>query len=401
MFKYLVPLVLLCSCSTSSKKSDTASTNKIGDSITNVSVIVDSISEPPQPILNDTLEAMANLLGGTWKEGQLFSDMAGTHAYKKFSENFSKRWQDYDSARIKTLREFRNKVLTEKFKDSTTLFYPFSGPDILYPSIFFPYAKKYIMVGLEPVGTLPNMAKLAKDSSGNYFNQLDKALFAILKFSFFRTESMRHDLKSGELDGVLHLLFLFLNRTHNHILSAKAITLDTLGSKTYLSSFEEMSLKKMKTKGVEIIYLNEQGEQKELNYFSLDAVDYELKNNTGFRKYIQNNQTLNVYLKGASYLLHKSYFSVMRNTLLSQAEAVIQDDSGIAINYFLNDTNKWSYQLYGEYSKPVATFANKYQSKLDSMYKRDVVKKLDFGLGYNYRDKNSNFMIANKLKNRQ
>ena len=397
MIKYLIPFVLFCSCSPSDEKNDKF-TNQPNDTITKVKLVSDSLIKPKKPVLNDTLDAIASLLGGIWDEGQLFQEVASTTTYKKFSDSFSKRWEDYDSTRIKTLQEFREKELTAKFKDSTTLFYPFSGPDILYPSVFFPTAKKYIMVGLEPVGTLPDMNKLAKDTTGNYFNQLNKALFAILKFSFFRTESMHKDLKSGELDGVVHLLFLFLSRTNNHILSAKAISIDSLGTKLYLNSFEEMNVLKMKTKGVEIKYLTRNGEEKELNYFSLDAVDFELKNNTGFLNYIQKNQSLNVYLKGASYLLHKTYFSIMRNTLLSNAEAIIQDDSGIAIKYFLTDSVNWSYQLYGEYSKPISTFANKYQPKLDSMYKLGTAKKLAFGLGYNYRDKNSNFMIAFKPK---
>jgi hypothetical protein len=42
-------------------------------------------------------------------------------------------------------------------------------------------------------------------------------------------------------------------------------------------------------------------------------------------------------------------------------------------------------------------FSEFYQPELDSLYKRIGAKPLGFGMGYNFRDKNSNFMIVNKL----
>lgn len=362
----------------------------------------DSLKEilnTPEPLkTNDTLNALAALISGTWNGEEIFKNVGTTKAYLEFSEDFNNRWKDYDSTRIRTLMDFRNKELAGRFGESKTLFYPFSGPDILYPSVFFPGSKKFILLGLEPVGTFPDFNKPAKDSLREYYGQLNKALFAILRFSFFRTESMRQDLKSGELDGVIHLLFLFLNRTGNTIISARAITIDSTGNKLHVGTFEQLASSKLKTKGVEIIFADRSGEIKELDYFSLNAVDYELKKNKGILHYISNEKNINVYLKGASYLLHKPYFSLVRNSILNLADAVVQDDSGIAMRYFLNDTAKWDFTLYGEYSKPIATFARQYQYSLDSLYKTTSTKKLSFGLGYNYRDKNSNFMIATKHK---
>ena len=41
-------------------------------------------------------------------------------------------------------------------------------------------------------------------------------------------------------------------------------------------------------------------------------------------------------------------------------------------------------------------FSQFYQADLDSTYKLQGAKPIGFGIGYNFRDKNSNFMIANK-----
>ena len=82
--------------------------------------------------------------------------------------------------------------------------------------------------------------------------------------------------------------------------------------------------------------------------------------------------------------------------ILNGATTITQDDSGIAFKYFNDGTHQWNYHLYGQYSKPIQMFAKHYQPLLDSLYRQQGSKQLDFGLGYNYRDKNSNFMIATK-----
>jgi hypothetical protein len=41
-------------------------------------------------------------------------------------------------------------------------------------------------------------------------------------------------------------------------------------------------------------------------------------------------------------------------------------------------------------------FSAFYQADLDSTYKQQGSKPIGFGIGYNFRDKNSNFMIATK-----
>jgi len=121
-----------------------------------------------------------------------------------------------------------------------------------------------------------------------------------------------------------------------------------------------------------------------------------LKSNKGFMAYLKAMGTVNTYLKGASYLMHKDYFSLVRKVILNQSEHVIQDDSGIAFHYFLDDNSKWNYSFFGQYLKPIPMFAEFYQKDLDSLYKKQGAKPIGFGIGYNFKDKNSNFMIATK-----
>lgn len=343
--------------------------------------------------INDSLNALADIMSGIADSSSIYQFVQSSSDFKIFSKNFDKRWKAYDSTRLTNLKVFKVNEIEKVVKPQSTLFYPFSGPDILHAQTFFPEADKYVMIGLEPVGSLP---EFKKDSLKSYFGKVNTSLNAILKFSFFRTQSMKNDLKNEEVDGTLHLLFLFLKRTGNQLSSAKPVTVDSLGNVEYVQSFSALKSLKTNTRGVEIQFNDINNKPKILYYFSLNAADGGLKSNKGFMAYLKAMGTVNTYLKGASYLMHKNYFSMVRSVILNQSEHVTQDDSGIAFHYFLNDEHKWDYSFYGQYLKPISMFSEFFQKDLDSLYKKQGAKPIGFGIGYNFKDKNSNFMIATK-----
>lgn len=361
---------------------------KVNDSIENI--------KANDVLMNDTLNALADIMSGISDSNSIFKYVRITSDFKLFNKNFEKRWKTYDSTRLINLRAFKENEISKLVKPQMTLFYPFSGPDILHAQTFFPEANKYVMIGLEPVGSLPQFKKEETDSLDSYFSKVNTSLNAILKFSFFRTQSMSKDLKNKEVDGTIHLLFLFLKRTGNQFCSAKPITVDSMGGIQVAASFDDLKKMKTNTKGVEIRFLDVNHQLKTLYYFSLNAADGGLKSNKGFMTYLKSLGTINTYLKGASYLMHKNYFSMVRTIILNQSLNVIQDDSGIAFHYFLDDHHKWSYSFFGQYLKPIPMFSAFYQKDLDSLYKKQGSKPIGFGIGYNFKDKNSNFMIATK-----
>jgi hypothetical protein len=396
----LVAVVLfIAGCSSSASenhtdvKKDTAKVEAVVETPLNDSLQMAKKMELP---VNDSLNAIANLMSGIVDDSPIYQYVQSTSDFKVFSKNFDKRWMKYDSTRLMNLKKFKDNEISKVVKPQTTLFYPFSGPDILHAQTFFPEADKYVMIGLEPVGSLPEFKKEETDSLDVYYNKVNTSLNAILKFSFFRTESMSKDLKNKEVDGTLHLLFLFLKRTGNQFSSAKPVTVDSLGNIQFVKSFTDLKKLKTNTRGVEIKFIDVNKQSKTVYYFSLNAADGGLKHNNGFMAYLKNMGTVNTYLKGASYLMHKDYFSMIRKVILGQSQHVIQDDSGIAFHYFLDDTNKWNYSFFGQYLKPIPMFAQFYQKDLDSLYKQQGAKPIGFGIGYNFKDKNSNFMIATK-----
>lgn len=386
------------SCQESANSNQTAQSTIKKDTIKADNDTTITISNPPETTCNnDSLNALANIIAGTTDSSYVkYKYILQKSDFKHFQQNFDKRWHSFDSSRLENLRTFKTNELNKIVKTQHTLFYPFSGPDILHAQTFFPEANKYVMLGLEPIGSLPNFNIEEKDSLKKYFSKINTSLHAILKFSFFRTASMSQDLKNTEVDGTLHLLFLFLKRTGNSICSATPIYIDSLGNTVTLNSFSDLKKLKANNRGVEIKFSDKSLQPKTLYYFSLNAADGGLKSNKGFVSYLKNMGEVNTYLKGASYLMHKDYFSVIRNVILTQSKQVIQDDSGIALHYFTENSPQWQFNFYGQYTRPIPMFSAFYQADLDSLYKKQGSKNIGFGIGYNFRDKNSNFMIATK-----
>lgn len=348
---------------------------------------------------NDSLDVLAKVIAGINDTSRkILKDVFEQTTFKKFSNNFTKKWNQLDSSRLKKLEVFRATELTKTIGETETLFYPFSGPDFLYSNAFFPEATNYILMGLEPVGSIPiyNQTDKSKDSLNKYFEKINSSLYAILKFSFFRTASMSHDLHTQELDGTLHLLLLFIKRTGHNICSAKPIYIDSSGSIKYLNSFPELAKKSLNNRGVEIVFTNKSGQQKRLYYYSLHLEDGSLRNNKGVNLFFAKMGNFNTYLKGASYLMHQGYFSHIRNVIFEHSKNITQDDSGIALRYFENSGYKWEYNFYGKYTRPISLFSYAYQKDLDSLYRTKGSKEIGFGIGYNFQDKNSNLMIAKR-----
>jgi hypothetical protein len=98
--------------------------------------LVNAIEVP----INDTLNAVANIMSGITDSSSVYNFIQNSSDFKIFSKNFDKRWMAFDSSRLTNLRNFKVNEISKVVKAQSTLFYPFSGPDILYAQTFFPEA---------------------------------------------------------------------------------------------------------------------------------------------------------------------------------------------------------------------------------------------------------------------
>jgi hypothetical protein len=341
---------------------------------------------------NDQLRFIAGMI--PFNKDTVFSTLMDS-SWNDYSKRFNQRWKKLEEGKFASMKEFRAKEI-EPLSQNKTLLYPFSGPDFLNAFLFFPNQERYILMALEPAGSIPDFKKFPNDSLKGYLNNIEKSLHAILNFSFFRTISMAEDFnKQEELNGAVHLISIFMQRTGNTLLGLEKVRADSSGKIT--NKIDGASCGNL---GIRIFFKNKASDSKrEVIYFSCDLSDNGLARNKCFASFLKNIGPVNTYLKSASYLLHNTYFSKARTAILQNSDLVLQDDSGIPIRYFT--TENWNRQLFGTYDKPINLFKTRFQQDLKTLYDstdKATVKPLLFGIGYDYKPNESNLMLFTKLK---
>jgi len=324
-----------------------------------------------------------------------FKTLINKPQWISYSKGFDSIWNRVEENSLTKIKNWADTEIADINKETKTLFYPFSGPDFLYATTFFPKAEKYILFGLEKTGSVPDVKKLNDKTLNNLFISINAALEDILKLSFFKTIKMSSELNNQNVDGVLPVIMLFMARTGNTVKDIKNATIGNNGKVAVADTFIVYKGPNRYGKGVEVTFspAGQDSVLKKLYYFSADITDAGLTQNPACKAYLQTLDTnVTTFLKSASYLLHNQLFVLVRNTVLSKSKALLQDDSGIAYRFF--DKTKWTIWLYGAYEKPISVFSYCYQNDLASAY-MNYSKPFNFKYGYG---KGLNMLLARKIK---
>lgn len=261
------------------------------------------------------------------------------------------------------------------------VFYPFSGPDFLYPITLFPNADTYFMAGLEWTGR--PLTEIVPDAE--HYHRYTYALDVYMRSSFFRTKSMDKDLDNEQIDGTVPVISMLMALKGYEVISVSYKNWTDDGGMTDAAEV---------TKLAEIRFFNTATPRHEqvLYYLSDDLSDNKFDERVG--KFMANTLTKHytvTFFKAASYLLHQSYFSKMRDHVVRYTDAIIGDDSGMPYR-FIKDS--FDVTLYGKYQRPISLFGDHdYQRDLQALYDSVEVRPLPFRIGYN---RISNWMVARK-----
>lgn len=316
------------------------------------------------------------------KESSFYA-LTQTPEWKNYALTCDTSWNRFNHNIAADIKQWANAEIPADKRALKTVFYPFSGPDFLNANIYFPNAEEYIMFGLEPHGSIPDPEKVASENMTAYLNAYSNTINSVVNQSFFHTKKMAVNFKTKALDGTTPILLLFLARANKKIISVKPFRFSETGSLNYLPEFATYTGEKGYGSGVEIMFCDSvQDKAKKIIYFSANIADGGLGNDLPTRKFLETIQPhCATFVKSATYLMHKSYFSIIRNTVLKNSDLILQDDSGIKYSFF--DPAKWNIQLYGSYNKPIQLFAEHYEPDLYKAYQNGSVKKLPFRSGYN------------------
>jgi hypothetical protein len=295
-------------------------------------------------------------------------------AYARLEEA---RWAR-QAPRVAAMGAWAARELAPLLPPGRPVFYPFAGPDALHALALFGGAPRLVLVGLEPVGALPEPGR----APAQYFERLGAAMSDVHRLTFFRTRAMASEF---ERDGVLGALVATIARAGGLTTNIEVLPSPAAGSVPQSSGRARA--------GARITWTAADGSARRLDYLSADL------SNAGFRTHAQLAADLHalapctVFLKAASYLLAEARFSALRQAIVADAAALVQDDTGIP---FAHLGERWTTRLYGRYEAPGSPFEDREQSDLRAAYERRATSPLPFGFGYHVEARRSNLMVAVK-----
>ncbi len=298
--------------------------------------------------------------------------LQSTSTYRDHARQFSKAWSNFNSTHFSKMRTWSQSELQSKLPSASVLLYMFGGPDFINAFALFPNMPVMVLAGLEPIGKVSELTQLSAPQLATALAGLRTSTDSTLKWSFFIRKDMKVELERGELRGVAPILYAFLALSGNTIEQAEY---------TRAGGFPALRIAYRK---------NASSPQQILYYVNANLTNGAIGS---LISWLSSLGPSIGYLKAASYLMHSSEFSSIRDFLLNRCAAILQDDSGIPYRYFSPD--RWQIYLYGKYTRPIELFQTRYQADLYNAYQTSgTVDFLPFGTGYQWRPGESHLMLA-------
>ena len=358
-------------------------------------------ADKPVPVPFDPVPASRNpndvgrfIAGMPGTGGSPFAKLEATDAWKQHRNGLDAAWHKAESPLMSGLTEFQKAELNDESLRNAPVFYPFGGPDALTVTLCFPHSPTYVMVALEPPGTLPTLEQFERKDAPKYLTEIRQTVASELGKSFFVTREMDKQFRGQVTDGLLLPILHLLVRTNNTILGMRYVRLDDQGQVVDRTA-DYQSPNRNGNKGFELQFRSNADQSiHQLYYFSVNLADDRLKDNKPFLSYVAGLKGSTTMLKATSYMTHQKEFSLIREQVLSTSSALLQDDSGIPYKYFEPDV--WKVQLYGDYIRPYGSFRWLEQPDLRKAYAAGA-KPLSLHLGYGYLRITSNLLLARRM----
>lgn len=293
------------------------------------------------------------------------------------------RWNRLNQRLFPQLGAFREAHLGSSA--GQTVYYPFSGPDLVYLKPLFPDAREWVLTGLEPIGDLPDI-NLPPAELDTALTQLRGSIQNLLRASFFVTAEMQRQFSRHRYTGVTPVLLLFLARQQADIRELSMIELAADGQVCAAGSVEGGGVP-----GVRFTLETEAGER-QLSYFRMDLSNGGWDAKPGYQAFLDARAPVRGFVKSASFLMHGGEFARVRDWLLGHASLIAQDDSGIPYARF--DATQWSLQCVGRYPGPPGSFPRSNQPALLEACAGNPA--LPFWFGYRKGGHDSHVLVARR-----
>lgn len=302
--------------------------------------------------------------------------------YRIYSAKITQNWNFLCERSLKRVRPWAIANLDPYLKNIPCVFYVFGGPDISYACEFFPYANEYVLVGLEPLGRFSSIKRLVNSGNLEIFGT---AINTYLRKGYFITSEMgKHFSKSDGIHGGLSMVLLQLSRLNYDIISVESMGINDEGTLVadgpdVLSAIKIVFKKDPSTDELSTAY-----------YIRMDLSNGNMSRLKKLASFVKNKNFV-TFVKSASYALQDKDFTTLRNFILYNTEAILQDDTGIAFNLL----NRWNIRIFGQYSgATLKIFKNYIQEDMVRYFQNHRATPINFQLGYGFDQKRPALVLA-------
>src|SRR5215467_1824690 len=359
------------------------------------SSFVGSVSANENVEYNRRATAIAQVLAGIQPAAgdPAIDRLTKLEAFAEHQKWMSAQWVQVRS-RISVMENWRTQELKIPGAQNRTMLYPFSGPDFLNAYALMPNYPRYIFFSLERPGVMPDLESVTPGQFVKLLQDVRSAFRDIFERNYFITDYMSKQLTTPWIRGTVPIMATMMALMNLRIVRIEPVDLYPELTNTYEAM--EANRPRRLMRGVRIYFSSaDEGSLHQLYYFSVDAADKWLEFYPGFLDWVAQHRPASALLKSASYLLHDSQFEKTREMILSSADYVVQDDTGIPYRFL--QQSPWQVRLYGQYHRPIKKLRYGYQADLESAYKdKAVVANLPFPFGYHWRGQQSGLLIATR-----
>lgn len=302
-------------------------------------------------------------------------------------------WSRVRDGQQRALTAWRNTEIPRGCPVGETLLYPFSGPDFLNANWLFPDCANLVMFGLERIGDVHAVESMTEEELARLLARVRSFMINLFSRNYFVTDTMLKDLRTTQqLRGVVPVFMVLMALSGAEVLRVAPLELQRApGTKPAARD------RKRELRGVTIEFrMAASAPVRRLNYFSLDATDAAIAGYPEFLDYLRALGPTTTLIKSASYLLHGSEFTRVREVILDSSRFLVQDDTGLPYARLIK--RGWEVRVYGVYGVPIPPFENAYQKSLAAAYEKQKPPSLPFRFGYqmNNVENRSNLMVARR-----
>jgi len=295
-----------------------------------------------------------------------------------------------------------------------TVVYPFGGGDLLSALVAFPDATEITTISLEQAGDPRRLRTLTPAAIERSLGALRLEIGGLISVGSNTSENLSNQQRN-DLPGQVSSFLLGLVAGGYEPVAMRYFTLDDKGAIHYLAQAEIDDIDQQAQKtgpkslkhdwlspnfsqafaNVEIQYKKPGDDQLRIHrHIGWNLGDPYLGKHPEIIRHLEQKGPVTVLVKGASYLLYRDDFSVMRGYLLGHLKWMLSDSTGIPPTFA--KPAGMVQETYGHFEGAFLESAqdNRHDDAFVALWKSQKTRRLPFRFGYVDKDKQAHLVVT-------